>query len=248
MNSKWGSAWGIVLLLVVTLLTPVYPAAAQSPDTYVVSFADLGYLDEVIYGPQGSTSFYFSLPANWGITEGSYLTFDLEYQALFPGESGSPPALVTVQFNGQTVHTEELLFPSTRTVTIDLPADLFRLSESRYLNTLQVAFDEYSPCELSTYTSLRIKSTSALHFAYADRPLQLDLTFLPKPMYQSRSFQPQGVRIVLPCESGRRTGRRYFFVLWTWRCISKLSTSLPIWRPRRSSTRKSHRAPSSSAR
>ncbi|MDY0018585.1 MAG: hypothetical protein RBT47_01145, partial [Anaerolineae bacterium] len=63
MNSKWGGLWRVFLLLVVTFGGPVWPAAAQSPDAYDVSFADIGYQDEIIYGPQGSVSFYFSLPA-----------------------------------------------------------------------------------------------------------------------------------------------------------------------------------------
>ena len=197
MRSKWSISLIIGLSVLLGLLSPTQSLMAQSPDTYDVSFADLRYQDVIIYGPESASYFYFSLPASWSITEGTYLTLDLEYQAL-AFEDNYPPALVTVRFNNQLLQTEEFSFPGTRTITISLPAALFRLADDTFLNVLQINFDEYSPCEWSTYTSLRIKSTSTLHFAYADRSLSLDLAALPKPIYQSRSFQSQGARIILP--------------------------------------------------
>ena len=87
----WSVSVGIVLSLLFFMVAPLHLVMAQSPDTYDVSFEEIGYRDEVLYGPQDSTSYYFSLPASWAITDGTYLTLEIEYQALLASgeEAGS---------------------------------------------------------------------------------------------------------------------------------------------------------------
>jgi len=187
-------------MLLVLLFGLEQQGYAQSGGEYDITLEMMGYEDSIASGPKSSVSYYFSLPANWEILDGNYITLQLEYKVLLPEGVAYPLAVLDVQFNNHLLHTEELSAPVTRQLVIAFLPEHFRLPEDPRSNVIQVSFEEFSDCELDVISSVTVKDTSVLHLVYRERPLSVDLALFPGPIYRRWALEPSPVRFVLPDE------------------------------------------------
>jgi len=177
--------------------TRVHPAKAQSAETFDITLQSLGYSDQVLEGPFDAAYYYFSLPSEWQPQDGSYLELHLDH--VVGGEWSRVPALLVVRLNGDVLDRLMLNTLGPLNLSVEIPSDAFRLSESSYFNELRLSL-QTADCEFPQRTMLTVQSTSVLHLAYSERPVPLDLALYPKPLYHSRAFEPSQVRFVLPTE------------------------------------------------
>ncbi|MBN1453545.1 MAG: cellulose biosynthesis cyclic di-GMP-binding regulatory protein BcsB [Anaerolineales bacterium] len=189
----------LLLSLVALAFTPAAPAQAQTIEAFNTTLAELGYADQILYGPIDQTSYYFSLPADWQPQAGSSLELNLSYELVgqHPGDS----ALLEVLLNDKTLLMKSFLEPGVSTLHIDLPPGYLRLAEDRYLNQLQFRLQAYyADCKEGNWSivSLVVQNSSSLIFKYVTKPLVLDLAHYPKPIFQSRAFLPSQVHFILP--------------------------------------------------
>jgi hypothetical protein len=185
------------------LLTAAPTTLAQAPGERDLTFKALGYQDTVLHAPNSGTSYYFGLPLDWEIVDGSYIALDIDYSVEVLGDSSYKPiASLEVRFNDQSVQVETLLVPSTRQLQVTLPAQQFRqLLEEERPNKIEVLLQAEIDCTINVRSSVKIKDTSRLHLAYQERPLPFDLAFYPRPLYQSWAFEPSQTRFVLPADA-----------------------------------------------
>ena len=188
--------WLLFIIIVVSM--PTRLVKAQTFETFDITLEELGYTEQLLWGPIAKVEYEFGLPADWEPQPGSYLELDLEYAV--SGQEGYAPALLEVQLNENILHTESFETPSGLQLRVHIPPDTLRLSEHKYVNDLQLSLEVYAECEQALLTSLTVQTSSSLHFVYAERPLLLDLAHYPKPVYQWRSFRPNQARFVLPAE------------------------------------------------
>ncbi|MBN1875833.1 MAG: cellulose biosynthesis cyclic di-GMP-binding regulatory protein BcsB, partial [Anaerolineae bacterium] len=192
-----GILWLWLWVLGAVLLFPS-DTLAQAGQTWEITLKELGFADEVLKGPIDQARYYFGLPANWLPQSGTYLQLNLEYAA--SGQDQYIAGLLSVRLNNEVLHTYNLGQTNHLSLTIDIPPHVLRLFENQQINQLQLDLEVYEDCDLAVLTSLTVRSASLLHFRYNERPLLLDLALYPKPLFQSRAFEPSGVRFVLPDE------------------------------------------------
>jgi hypothetical protein len=202
MKRRYSTAIGITVYLLILLLMPGQQAVAQSASEYEFTLEKVGYRDVTLFGHRSRTQYYyFGLPADWEVLDGSYIDLDFEFATplLRPTENASiPTALLEVHLNDQLVHNENLFLSGTYQLRIELPTDLFYLPEDEYHNYIEIRFVGYEPCEPEVSSSVTIRNSSQFHLVYRERPLQIDLARLPKPIYQYQALEPNVVRFVLP--------------------------------------------------
>jgi len=202
MKRPRGIAIGILIHLLAVLFVPGPLAAAQTADKYEITLAALGYSDVTLYGPRSSAYYYFSLPPDWEVLDGSYITLDLDYQVILSQGTAYPPASLEVQLNYQFSQIENLPAPTIQQLRINLSPSYLRPPEDSRVNVVQIAFGEHGSCESVQSSSVTIKNTSTLHLAHRGRPLPIDLALFPKPIYQGRAIEPSYARFVLPDKPG----------------------------------------------
>jgi hypothetical protein len=195
---------GIVIRMIACVLVFIVmlgqQVSAQSVSEYETTLGAMGYADRVAYGPKAIINYYFNLPAHWEIVDGSYIILYLEYDVLLAEGTTYPPALLNIQLNDYPLHTAEMAAPVTQRMQLSLSGDQFRLYEDAQANMLRITFREYGDCESDILSTVTIKHTSVLHLVYRERSLPIDLALLPRPIYQSVTFDPSPVRFVLPDE------------------------------------------------
>lgn len=190
---------GLLGVIIAASLLVVHPALGQTDETtYELDLAALGYSTENLTGPSDRTNYYFSLPANWAPQAGAYVQLNLAYTV--SNETGVAPALLTVSLNGEIMHTEDFSASSVTSLRIEIPPESLRLAEDSDLNNLQLNLLVSGRCEDAQLTSLTVESSSMLHFVYRERPLSLDLTLYPKPLYYQRAFETTSARMILPSQ------------------------------------------------
>jgi hypothetical protein len=167
-----------------------------------ISWAELGYGEEVLYGPFATQNYYFRLPATLAPAAGSSIILNLlyEWHQITDSVAGPQPVLATVavSLDDELLTTAEFTKSTSTTLAVDLPTEALALppgDRSKLTINLTVSGD----CEHIKQTTLVVKDTSALHMVYTRRPLVLDLGLYPYPFYQG-SLEPDQVRFVLPAQ------------------------------------------------
>jgi len=185
--------WGLFFPILVAM--PAHPVEAQAAQTFDLTLEGLGYQEQVLRGPLGKVHYYFGLPADWRPSAGGYLELNLVYTV--SGQEGYAPALLTVQMNNHVLHTESFEASSGLQLHVDMPPEVWHLSEEEYVNDLRLSLEVHAPCELALLTSLVIQPSSYFRIVYSARPLLTDLALYPKPLYQRLAFEPVQTRFVL---------------------------------------------------
>jgi hypothetical protein len=181
------------------------PADAGS----IVSFARLGAAEKSLRGPFDSAYIDFSLPANWKLSAGAQLQLNLS--TFFAGDDRAGAdgtatssqggrsfgGTLQVQLNNVTLSTVLLDRPGERTITIPITSTALLSPRSDGRQLLSLLLDTHEPCGAKQYTSVVIRSSSALLLPHHLVPPPTDLGHLPFPLVQ-RSFLPDTATIVTP--------------------------------------------------
>lgn len=166
---------------------------------FEIDLDSLGYSTRTLQGPIANENYFFSLPADWVPESGTYVEFNLAYEA--GNETEVAPAVLEVSLNGELLHTENF---NTTTVTsslrVDLPPDILRSAEEPTINRLQVSLLVAADCQDAELVNLIVDQSSIFHFVYQERPLFLDLSLYPKPLYFERAFETSPSMLMLPGE------------------------------------------------
>lgn len=173
---------------------------AQEAETFEITLETLGYTTQTLNGPGSRYNYFFSLPADWDMRDGSYVNLNLDYFAREnPDTSELSSANFDIAFNGEPLTQLQFGAEISRSVRVDLPTELFRPAEDENINQLTVDFQvNFDDCADDEAAELTIFDTSLLHFAYQQRPATIDLRLYPKPLYYSRAFETNPARFVLP--------------------------------------------------
>jgi len=175
----------------------------QEPaDSY--TFADMGLGERTLTGPIDTTSFQFSLPAQWRLTEGTEARLALQ---VYLGDTSGVAAeaasgqdlegsQLSVEFNGRRIATIELDKSGPREVAVPVPESALQPGgDGRY--ALRISLDSRADCDASNIVEVAIGSGSTMVLPHeeVDVPMQLDR--LPRPFFQ-RTFFPEQALIVVP--------------------------------------------------
>jgi hypothetical protein len=177
-------------------------------DTDVVSFARLGVTEKSLRGPFDSAYIDFSLPANWKLDSGAQLQLNLN--TFFAGNNGAVDGTsagdhkgrmfggtLQVLLNNVTLSTVLLDQAGERMVTIPITAAALKPAGGNGRHLLSILLDTNEPCGVEQYTSVVIRTSSALLISHQDVAPPTDLARLPLPIFQ-RSFLPDAATIVVP--------------------------------------------------
>jgi len=190
-----GGYLGCVLFALMLLLTNTPGAQAQSPTGLTITLDDLGYNDVALSWRVSSAYYAFGLPTNWQPVPGNYILLDLDYAT---NGQLTVPARVEIQFNNTVIHNEIFTTSAGRQIRVEIPTELIRAQETRYLNDMLGTLTINEDCEENQLTSLTVRASSLFFINYTERPLSLDLSRYPQPLYQRSALTSTVTRFVLP--------------------------------------------------
>jgi hypothetical protein len=196
----------VLASLVMSLfMTGTASAQTETANPAIIRFDMLGQPDSLLRGPYGTTNIRFGLPANWSFQEGGSLQLIVTANVV----SGSADTVadgqfigstLSVTFNNNSVTTIPLVAGSNVTYDIPLPAATFTSPFNDGRHELTLFLDAGNDCDQSTTRHTTVVVSSASHFTipYMEQAPALDLTNLPRPIFQRDSIFPLGTSLVIP--------------------------------------------------
>jgi uncharacterized repeat protein (TIGR01451 family) len=173
-----------------SLPEPLPPA--QSTD---LSFADLGYGDNVLEGYSQEAEYFFDIPYNWRLTKESYL--DLHFSHSQPLNYSN--SFLNVLFNYEPVATIALSEETSlgAKLKVELPISQARPGQSNSIS-IQTEMHPWDECS-DVYMWLLIRGETLLHLDHKEQNSDfLDLGLYPYPFDQRSDLAD--VLFVLPPE------------------------------------------------
>jgi hypothetical protein len=190
--------------LVVTWGNAAPAFQAVTGNQAVIRFDQLGQSDTLLRGPYGTENIRFGLPANWAFDKPASLELIITAnvitsvsQALTEGQFTG--ATLTVTMDKQSVATVPLQVGSNVTYNIPIPGSSLvpPLSDGRH--ELLLFLDAGNDCtDTSHQTSVVISGASFFTIPYTETEPTIDLTMLPRPIFQRGSIFPVNVVEVVP--------------------------------------------------
>ena len=161
----------------------------QGPDVYPISL--LGYTDQIMNGPYSFARIRFRLPDTWALNSGA--SIQLHIRNILTSTSGmtenelvqATGATLEVHFNSEWVTTLVLDWVGDKTVTVPVPVDALATKTGQY--TLSFYLDAGIDCNFDHQTTVVILSDSVLDMQHDFVTPAVDLTLLPRPIYQQNS-------------------------------------------------------------
>ncbi len=184
--------WGVLGCILLGLM-PSQSIHAQESSNRQFSLKQIGYSDRVLRGPLTQARYYFTLPTDWQILAGNYLSLNVEW-TVGQGENFAP-AVFEVRLNGESLYTRQLTSTAAIQPQIVIPAASLTTA---YANTLQFELQVNAECERARLTMATVKASSLISLNYIEKSPAINLARYPEPLYQPSSFEPRPVRIVLP--------------------------------------------------
>ena len=170
----------------------------------VVSFDMIGEKDTLLRGPFGTKAARFGLPANWAFQSGASLKLIVTSSSV----SGSGNSVANGQFIGATLNvnlnnndiaTLPLLAGPNVTYDVPIPPGALNTTLNDGRHELVLFLDAGNDCnEPDRHTSIVISAASHFTFPYTEQTPVLDLTTLPRPIFQRDSIFPVNSTIVVP--------------------------------------------------
>lgn len=179
------------------------PQTAQGNDA-MIRFDMIGQPDTLLRGPYATMNARFGLPANWAYEKNASLQLIITSSVV----SASGQAVANGQFIGATLNvslndndvaTIPLVAGPSVTYDVPIPASALqsRLNDGRQQLTLFL--DAGNDCtDADRHTSAMISGASHFTIPFAEQTPTLDLTTLPRPIFQRDSIFPVGSTIVVP--------------------------------------------------
>jgi hypothetical protein len=205
------SGLGLAGLLAGLMFAPVTAASqfnavvlqdTQSP----LTFAMLGQTDTLMRGPFATANVRFGLPTNWAFQDGSSLqliiTSNLVTDAPHPVADGQPiGASMSVTLNNKLIATLSLVEGTNVPYEIPIPQDALipTLNDGRH--DLELFLDASTDCDLNNglhQTTVMVSAASQFILPYVEQTPVVDLTLLPRPIFQRDSVFPVDAIMVVP--------------------------------------------------
>jgi cellulose synthase operon protein B len=172
----------------------------------VIRFDMLGESDTLLRGPYGTKNIRFGLPANWAFEEGAtvqlIMTANLITDATQTVAEGQfIGATLNVSFDNESVATVPVLAGSNVAYDIPIPSTALDSPLSDGRHELELFLDAGNDCtdaETNRQTSVVISSSSHFTIPFAEQEPVIDLTMLPRPIFQRDSIFPVDVSLVVP--------------------------------------------------
>ena len=181
------------------------PAAqATTGNAAVIRFDMIGQTDTLLRGPYGTMTARFGLPANWAFHEGASLqlivTANLVTDASQTVADGKfIGSTLNVNFNKSAIATIPLLAGQSVTYDVPIPSTALASPFSDGRDELSLFLDAGNDCTDTTrHTSIVISSASHFTIPYAEQTPTLDLTALPRPIFQRDSIFPVNSTLIVP--------------------------------------------------
>ncbi len=190
----------VILIILCTLgshVQQVYADSSPAGFTQKKSFNDYGYGDRTAYGMFGALEYYFPVPENLVMLDGSQLDLMLSYSPLLKSNRST----MTIVVNGIAVHSTRLdeTNPERTEISVDLPIKLFQdeVDRAEGLVILVQFFMRLTDlvCEETNNPALwaTVHHDSILTLNADTRPIPNDLALMPYPFLIKNDDQQAGI-------------------------------------------------------
>ena len=199
------------LVLASLLSSLVFTAGSAAPSAQtttgneaVIRLDMIGQADTLLRGPYGSMTSRFGLPANWAFQEGASLQLIITANLITDASQTVADgqfigSTLNVSFNKNDIATIPLLAGPSVSYDIPIPSTALDSPFSDGRHELALFLDAGNDCTDSTrHTSIVISSASHFTIPYAEQTPMLDLTALPRPIFQRDSIFPVNSTLVVP--------------------------------------------------
>lgn len=182
--------------------TPTPPGA--SGNQAIIRFDMIGRADTLLRGPYGSVNARFGLPSNWAFKDGASLQLIITSSMITDASQTVADgqfigSTLTVNFNKHDIATIPLLAGSNVTYDVPVPTSALDSPFSDGRHEITLFLDAGNDCADSTrHTSIVISSSSRITIPYAEQAPVLDLTTLPRPIFQRDSIFPVTSTLIVP--------------------------------------------------
>ena len=161
------------------------------------TFEGLNYADRTAYSMFGALEYYFPIPEDWVLQDGTRLGLVISHSPLLKTERST----MTVIVNGMAVHSVRLdeTNQERATISVDLPTHIFQNDPDRAEGyVVQVQFFMHLTdlvCEETNNPALwaTVHQESTLTLNAEMRPPADDLALLPYPLIVKNAPEPDGV-------------------------------------------------------
>ncbi len=201
-------AWVLASLLSSLIFTAAGAApSAQTGttgDQAVIRFDMIGQTDTLLRGPYGTMNARFGLPANWAFQSGASLQLIITANLITSSSQTVADgqfigSTLNVNFNKNDIATIPLLAGSNVSYDVPIPPTALNSPFSDGRHELSLFLDAGNDCTDTTrHTSIVISSASHFSIPYAEQTPALDLTTLPRPIFQRDSIFPVNSTLVVP--------------------------------------------------
>ncbi|RLD07790.1 MAG: hypothetical protein DRI32_00190 [Chloroflexi bacterium] len=182
---------------------PIVASPTPYPGEFdFITFEMLGKSDKVMVGPYSSTFIRFGTPDSWYLESGAKIILDLETivnssRSLAEDATEYSGAMLEISMDGNVV---DVIFLETgsQTIEIDVPKETLHSTRSDGRHSLQLYLDAAIDCLFDHETAVLIRSSSGISLPHHSISHQLDITRLPRPIYQRSSLLPEDALILLP--------------------------------------------------
>ncbi|MGE5375843.1 MAG: cellulose biosynthesis cyclic di-GMP-binding regulatory protein BcsB [Bacteroidota bacterium] len=201
--------YALVLASLLSSLGITVGSAAPSPQTVtgnqaVIRFDELGQTDNLMRGPYGTQNLRFGLPVNWSFKQGASLQLIIttsvvtsSSQAVADGQSTGATLNVTV--DKQSIATVPLQAGSNVTYNVPIPGSALQSPLSDGRHEVILFLDAGNDCNNpGRQTSVVIMGASTITIPFSETEPAIDLTALPRPIFQRDSIFPVNVVMVIP--------------------------------------------------
>ena len=181
--------------------------SSQTPtgNEAIIRLDMLGQSDMLMRGPYASENIRFGLPANWAFDQGASLQLIITTnvitnaaQAVTEGQFSG--ATLTVTLDETSVATVPLVAGSNVSYDIPIPGSALESPLSDGRHELVLFLDAGNDCTdpSSRQTSAVVSAASFFTIPYSEREPAIDLTTLPRPIFQRDSIFPANAALVVP--------------------------------------------------
>jgi cellulose synthase operon protein B len=182
------------------------PSQTAAGNDAIIRFDMLGEADTLLRGPYGTKTIRFGLPANWAFEAGASLQLIMTANLITDAtqtvaEGQFIGATLNVTFDNESVATVPILAGSNVAYDIPIPPSALDSPLSDGRHELELFLDAGNDCtdaETTRQTSVVISSSSHFTIPYAEQEPVIDLTMLPRPIFQRDSIFPVDVALVVP--------------------------------------------------
>lgn len=170
----------------------------------VIRFDMIGEKDTLLRGPFATKTARFGLPANWAFQSGASLKLIITSTFVSGSGNGVPNgqfigSTLGVAFNGNDIATIPLLAGPDVTYDIPIPPSALNTKLNDGRHELELFLDAGNDCnDPNRHTSIVLSAASHFTIPYTEQTPTLDLTTLPRPIFQRDSIFPVNSTIIVP--------------------------------------------------